>query len=60
MVLKEDSKMLDEVVVVGYGTQKAKDVTVVLLVCYQFFQPMEKYFPNSFLTSKHIRQPAIE
>ncbi|EFV64994.1 hypothetical protein M099_1675 [Phocaeicola vulgatus str. 3975 RP4] len=28
----------------------------MLLVCYQFFQPMEKYFPNSFLTSKHIRQ----
>lgn len=27
VVLKEDSKMLDEVVVVGYGTQKAKDVT---------------------------------
>ena len=24
VVLKEDSKMLDEVVVVGYGTQKAK------------------------------------
>ena len=27
VVLTEDSKMLDEVVVVGYGTQKAKDVT---------------------------------
>lgn len=27
VTLKEDSKMLDEVVVVGYGTQKAKDVT---------------------------------
>lgn len=27
VVLKEDSKLLDEVVVVGYGTQKAKDVT---------------------------------
>ena len=27
VVLKEDSKMLEEVVVVGYGTQKAKDVT---------------------------------
>ena len=27
IVLKEDSKVLDEVVVIGYGTQKAKDVT---------------------------------
>lgn len=27
VTLKEDSKILDEVVVVGYGTQKAKDVT---------------------------------
>ena len=27
IVLKEDNKVLDEVVVVGYGTQKAKDVT---------------------------------
>ena len=27
VTLQEDSKMLDEVVVVGYGTQKAKDVT---------------------------------
>nr|WP_320058325.1 TonB-dependent receptor [uncultured Bacteroides sp.] len=27
IVLKEDSKQLDEVVVVGYGTQKAKNVT---------------------------------
>lgn len=27
VVLKEDSKMLEEVVVVGYGTQKAKNVT---------------------------------
>lgn len=27
VILKEDSKMLEEVVVVGYGTQKAKNVT---------------------------------
>ena len=27
VVLKEDSKILDEVVIVGYGTQKAKNVT---------------------------------
>lgn len=27
IVLKEDSKQLDEVVVIGYGTQKAKNVT---------------------------------
>lgn len=27
VVLQEDNKLLDEVVVVGYGTQKAKDVT---------------------------------
>lgn len=27
VILKEDSKMLDEVVVVGYGTQRVKDLT---------------------------------
>ncbi|MCS2371885.1 TonB-dependent receptor plug domain-containing protein [Phocaeicola vulgatus] len=29
VILKEDSKMLDEVVVVGYGTQRVKDLTGV-------------------------------
>ena len=29
VVLKEDSQMLEETVVVGYGTQKSKDLTAI-------------------------------